>query len=290
MQKSLTMIGCGKVGKVLGRLWAESGTFRIQDVLNQSMASSCQAVAFIGAGRPLDTYENLARADIYLIGTPDSQIADCCERLASTGLLHTGSVVFHCSGALPSSALHPASRHGASVASIHPIRSFAGPEQVVRSFEGTFCGVEGDSTAVSILKDGFSSIGARLVPIDAEFKSVYHSAAVFASNYLVTLLDTAVAAYEKSGIPREVALQLMEPLVRGTVDNVFRLGPDEALTGPIARGDLLTAVRQYRAVGSWDKRRGALYKLLGKLTAVIAARKKANGNGHDQPCSHNQKT
>jgi predicted short-subunit dehydrogenase-like oxidoreductase (DUF2520 family) len=63
-------------------------------------------------------------------------------------------------------------------------------------------------------------------------------------------------------------------LVRGTVDNVFRLGPTAALTGPIARGDIATAVKQYRAVNVWDERHGMLYKQFGKLTADIAARRR----------------
>lgn len=273
MQKTLNIIGCGHVGRVLGRLWHDKGIFRIQDILNRTPESAQEAAVFIGAGRPLGDPAALHAADVYLLGTPDDQIGATCERLAASGVFRPGCLVFHCSGALPSSALAHATRLGAVIASVHPIRSFANPEQVVLSFGGTYCGIEGDTSAIDTLQAAFSAIGARIVPINNEFKSVYHAAAVFASNYLVTLLDTAVAAYEKAGIPREDALRLVEPLVRGTIDNVFQLGPTNALTGPIARGDLATVVRQYKAVRAWDRRRGALYKLLGKLTADIARRK-----------------
>lgn len=110
--------------------------------------------------------------------------------------------------------------------------------------------------------------------VDPQFKTVYHAAAVFASNYLVTLLDVAQQAYVKAGVAPELALQLLEPLVRGTADNVFKMGTTEALTGPIARGDLATAVRQYRAVRDWNAQAGSLYKLLAKMTADIARRRK----------------
>lgn len=273
MQKTLNIIGCGHVGRVLGRLWHDKGVFRIQDILNRTPESAQEAAAFIGAGRPLGDPAGLRAADVYLLGTPDDQIGATCERLAASGVIRPGCLVFHCSGALPSSALAHATRLGAVIASVHPIRSFANPEQVVRSFGGTYCGIEGDTSAINTLQSAFSAIGGRIVPINIEFKSVYHAAAVFASNYLVTLLDTAVAAYEKAGIPREDALRLVEPLVRGTIDNVFQLGPTNALTGPIARGDLATVVRQYKAVRAWDRRRGALYKLLGKLTADIARKR-----------------
>jgi predicted short-subunit dehydrogenase-like oxidoreductase (DUF2520 family) len=276
LRRTLSIIGCGKLGKTLARLWVSQGTFAIQDILNRTLGSGQRAASFIGAGRAIGAYEELRPSDIYMIAASDDQIAHCCEQLARSGRLAADSIVFHCSGALASSVLQPARECGASAASIHPIRSFASPEQVVQDFSGTWCGVEGDSRALETLDEGFAAIGAHMVAIDPEFKIVYHSAAVFACNYLVTLLDIAQQAYVKSGVPPDVALKLMEPLVRETVDNVFRLGTEEALTGPIARGDVATVVRQYRAVGGWSKRYGALYKQLGKLTARLAARRRGD--------------
>jgi predicted short-subunit dehydrogenase-like oxidoreductase (DUF2520 family) len=271
---TLNIIGCGNVGKVLARLWSETGTFQVQDILNRSQESAASAVEFIGGGRPAADWADLRPADVFLIGTPDDQVEPACANLARSGIKLAGTTVFHCSGALPSGTLSAAKASGASIASVHPIRSFAGPTQVAASFAGTWCGIEGDTDAVERLLLAFSAIGARLVRIDPEYKSVYHAAAVFSSNYLVTLLDVAVEAYAKAGVPRGDALKLMEPLVRGTVDNIFRLGTSEALTGPIARGDVATVLRQYRAVNAWDRRIGALYKRLGKFTAAIAARKR----------------
>lgn len=273
MRRTLNIVGCGKVGQALGHLWASQQTFIVQDVLTRSRDSALQAIAFMGAGQAIGSYAELRPADVYLIGTPDDQIAACAQALAECGCLRPDDVVFHCSGALPAAVLEPVSLRGATIASIHPIRSFANPQQVVEHFAGTYCGVEGDQAALDILNEAFAAIGAQPVPIQAEFKNVYHAAAVFASNYLVTLLDVAVAAYVKAGMPQEVALALLEPLVRGTIDNVFRLGPTEALTGPIARGDIATVVRQYGAVKAWDQERAALYKQFAKLTTDVAAKK-----------------
>lgn len=273
MRKTLNIIGCGKVGKVLGRLWNDNGTFIIQDVVNRSIDSAAKATAFISAGRPVRQVDDLRPADVHLIATPDDDIASMCRQLCGSALLQTGNIVFHCSGALASSALRPILPGEIAVGSAHPIRSFADPAETAANFAGTFCGIEGDEAALELLRPAFSAIGAEVVAIDPEFKSIYHSAAVFSSNYLVTLLDVALNAYEKAGIAPDTALRLMEPLVRGTVDNVFRLGPTDALTGPIARGDTATVTRQYRAVRIWDDRYGSLYDQLAKLTADIATRK-----------------
>lgn len=273
MTKSISMIGCGKVGKTLGRLWTLNGTLQIQDILSRSVDSASLARDFIGAGRAIATQAELGNAAIYLIATSDDQIEACCERLAQTGKLTANSIVFHCSGALPSSVLQAAKQKGAAVASIHPIRSFAAPEQVVQNFVGTFCGAEGDQRALEVLQPAFSAIGAQLVPIKADAKILYHAAAVFSSNYLVTLLDVAQQAYVQAGIAPEIALKLMTPLVRETADNVFRLGPESALTGPIARGDMATAEKQLHAVAEWNPAYAALYEQFMKLTVDLTARR-----------------
>ncbi len=273
MAATLNIVGCGKLGRTLARLWKVHSVLTVQDVLNQSPDSAQQAVSFIGAGQAVTDYASLRPADIYLIATTDDRIVPCCEELERSGKLTTHTVVFHCSGALPSAALQAAQQAGAAVASVHPIRSFASPEQAATDFAGTYCGVEGDPKALAILNDSFAAIGARMVPIHADCKVIYHAAAVFASNYLVTLLDVALQAYAKSGVPQDVALRMMEPLVRGTLDNVFNVGTVNALTGPIARGDMATADRQARAVAEWNKDHGKLYEQFVELTKALAARR-----------------
>jgi predicted short-subunit dehydrogenase-like oxidoreductase (DUF2520 family) len=274
---SLAVFGAGRLARTLARLWQERGIFEIRDVLSPTPGHAQEAVDFIGAGRAVQHVAQLRCADVYLLGTPDDRIVAGCAALADADLLKPDSIVFHCSGALRSAELTPALHAGAAVASVHPIRSFAVPEQVVQSFAGTWCGIEGDPRAVGLLEAAFCAIGAQPVAIDAEHKMLYHSAAVFASNYLVTLVDVGVQAYAKAGIPRESALRMLEPLVRKTVDDLFRIGPEQALQGPIARGDTATVRKQYRAVTAWDTRFGGLYRRLAILTADLAARKRAGG-------------
>jgi predicted short-subunit dehydrogenase-like oxidoreductase (DUF2520 family) len=161
------------------------------------------------------------------------------------------------------------------VASIHPIRSFASPDEVIRRFGGTWCGTEGDERALVLLEAAFAAIGARTVRIDASAKTLYHAAAVFAANYTTVLLGVAQDVYAAAGIAPEAALQLMEPLVRANIDNVFRLGPVHALSGPAARGDIATVERQHAAVAAWRPACGDLYDRLASLASELAARRKS---------------
>ncbi len=243
-------------------------------MFNRTPASSADAVAFIGAGRAVPSFAELKKNDIFLIGTADGDITASCEKLASSGLIDGTTIVFHCSGALNSGYLRAARERGAAVASIHPVRSFALPEMAVQQFAGTFCGVEGEARALDTLLPLFQAIGAVIVPIDGERKVLYHSAAVMASNYLVTLLDTARALYADAGVDPDTALAMLAPLTRGTLENVLQTGPEAALTGPIARGDMETVAKQQAALDALRPEVGELYRRFAQLTAELAGRRK----------------
>jgi len=270
----LTVIGGGNVGRVLGRLFSATGAFAVQDVLARSADSAARAVAFIGNGVAAASYAALRPADVYMLTVTDDQIVPACEALAAAFPLR-GAVVFHCSGALASDRLQAARAAGAYVASVHPIRSFADVEAVAGGFAGTFCGVEGDQLALDVLLPALAAIGARAVQIDPAAKTVYHAAAVFASNYLVTVIDAALRAYQAAGIPEAVARELARPLAIESMENAFRLGAAPALTGPVARGDMATVLRQQDAVMAWDAATGQLYRALVPPTIALAERKRA---------------
>lgn len=257
----------------MGRLWHDAGLLRIGDVVTRSDASAAEAAAFIGAGRPVSSIEKLAKADLFLLATPDGALPSTCAALAAHGAFGPDSIVFHCSGALTSSALDAARAVGAQVASIHPIRSFAQPEQVLQNFAGTWCGIEGDEVALAVITPLFERLGAKLVAIRPEAKTLYHAAAVFASNYLVTLGDAALAAYAGAGIVREDALQMIAPLMQNTLANLLAHGPEAALSGPVARGDMETVARHAAALGQSDPQLEQLYLALVERTSAVAARR-----------------
>ncbi|WLI88992.1 DUF2520 domain-containing protein [Massilia sp. R2A-15] len=270
MALTLNIVGAGHLGRTLGRLFAAGGVFAVQDVLTRSKASANDAVAFIGAGRAVDSATTMRHADVVMLAVSDDQIEAACEALDGVD----GVVVFHCSGAKSSAALQSAAARGALTASVHPVRSFADPENVARDFAGTWCGIEGDARALALLEPAFAAIGARLVAIDPAAKTVYHAASVFASNYLVTVLDAALRAYQAAGIPESVARELARPLASETLENVFRLGARAALSGPIARGDFATVARQQAALDGWQDEAGQLYRALADATTSLAKRDK----------------
>ena len=167
---TLSVVGCGHLGRTLARLWHEAGVLRIGDLLTRSPRSAAGAREFVGAGRPIADFAALAPADIFLVATADDALAEAAAALAASGVLRGGEVVFHASGATPSALLAPLREHGVAVASVHPVLSFARPEQALAAFAGSFCGVEGDAPALARLRPLSEALGARLFEVDADAK------------------------------------------------------------------------------------------------------------------------
>ena len=268
--KRLSVIGCGSAASTLARLWHDAGVFRIGGILNSSPESSSRAVAFIGAGTAAATIGELPESDLYLIGCPDDRIRTCCEQLARSGLVTEETLVFHLSGALSSDELAAAREQGAAVASLHPVKSFADPAKAITDFAGTWCGMEGDDGALAMLEPACEAIGARTFRLEASGKSLYHAASVIACNYLVTLEELSLQTFEAAGIGRETALQILGPILRGTVENILALGTTEALTGPIARGDVSVIEHQVKSLEQWNPGIATLYRQLGLATVDLS--------------------
>jgi len=270
MTTTLNIIGPGRVGRTLGALFARKGLSTLQDVLSAEFATAESAVAFIGAGRAVRKLADMRPATLWLLTPPDGAITSMAKALAAAGRVRAGDVVFHCSGAQPASILAPLAVSGAQLASVHPLKSFAEPGIAVESFAGTWCTVEGDAAALAVLRPLFEQLGARVAQIDPAGKTLYHAASVLVCNDLTALMEGGLRVYEAAGLDRATAQAMMEPLVRETLDNVFALGTERALTGPVARGDAAVVVRQLAALGALDPQIAGAYRALNAIALDLA--------------------
>jgi predicted short-subunit dehydrogenase-like oxidoreductase (DUF2520 family) len=177
------------------------------------------------------------------------------------------------SGATPSLDMVAVVEAGAHAGSFHPLKTFADPGYAAGSFPGTYVALEGDKKALKVLRVALRKIQARVFEIEPGNKVLYHAGSVMVCNYLTALLEAGLMCYENAGIRLETAYKLMEPLVRETVDNVFRVGTVRSLTGPIARGDDAVVARQLQRVRSLDRHLGELYRELGRVALGLARSK-----------------
>lgn len=270
---TLNIIGAGRLGKTLAYLWHHNTTFNIQAIHNRTLSSTQAAVSFIQAGTAYETLANMPKADIWLLSCADDDIQTCCKTLIDSRTWSGKEIIFHCSGALTAQeALGSAHKKGLAIASIHPIKSFAQPESAIHSFLGTHCGIEGDQAALHLLKPNFEALGATCFNIKPEQKTLYHAASVIACNYLVSLQELSIQTYEQAGVSREQAMQILEPIVKNTTDNIFKLGIQKALTGPVARGDYQTVNKQQKALSEWSEDYGETYRLLGDIAKKLVSK------------------
>ncbi len=272
MVATLSIIGAGRVGKTLGRLWVDAGSVQVLQIMNRSLASSAAAAAFIGQGAPIVEGHALEPAALIMIATSDSAIGASATRLAASGVLAPSAVVFHCSGAVGLEALAPVERAGARVARLHALRSFAAPERAMAAFPGTYCGLEGDIDAMRALERLVGACGGRPFPMPAAGAVFYHAAAVLVSNYLVALIEAGLRCSAQAGFARSEASAMLQGLVTSTLDNVFVAGTAAALTGPIARGDAEVVRSQLAALSPTDPQVAEVYRALGSLALDLSAR------------------
>ncbi len=193
-------------------------------------------------------------AGAVLLCVPDAEIAGAAAHIAR------GPLVGHCSGATGLGALAP---HEAF--SLHPLMTVTAEGA---EFAGAGAAIAGSTPhALGLAAELARALGMRPVEIAERNRAAYHAAASIASNFLVTLEAAAERIAGAVGIERS---QLV-PLVRATVENWARLGPERALTGPVARGDEATIERQRAAIDEVAPDLVALFDELVTATRALAA-------------------
>lgn len=260
------------VGRSLGSALAARGA-TVAAVASRRIDAARRAAAEAGAAQATaDVAEAARRGDVVVLAVPDGAITEVCEKAAAGGGFAPGDVAIHLSGACSSDALAAARDAGASALAFHPIQTFARPDATL--FEGITCALEGDDDAAALGEALAAFLGATPVRIRAEDKALYHAALCIACNYSVALADAATQLLQQAGFGHG-ALGALLPLLRGTVENLARVGLPHALTGPIARGDLDTLGAHLAALEATAPALLPLYRMLGRQTIAVALRKGA---------------
>jgi len=208
-------------------------------------------------------------AELVFITTPDDAIAQVCSEVH----WHEGQSVVHCSGAHSVDILESARKLGAAVGSFHPLQTFADVDQAIENLSGSTFALEAEEPLLSTLKEFTLLLNGNWVELKPGDKVLYHAAAVFACNYLVTLFKLALDLWLDFGVSAKEATRALLPLLAGTINNIGTIGLPDCLTGPIARGDSGTIERHLSALETRSPSLLTTYKELGLQTIPIALAK-----------------
>jgi predicted short-subunit dehydrogenase-like oxidoreductase (DUF2520 family) len=270
---NIAVIGAGVLGTSLAVLLQRAG-HKLVAICSRTHRSAQAAAALVPGTRVVGDCGMAAMgADVVVLAVPDRAIPQVAIQVAAGGALKRGAVVSHLSGALPAGILAGVRAAGGWQGCMHPLQSFASVENALAALPASFFFLEGDDEAVDVLRSLVVSLEGRPVRIDSGTKSLYHAAAVVASNYLVTLADYASTLMMRAGVPSDVALAALLPLISGTVKNLETVGLPDALTGPIARGDIGTVKNHLEALRRAPGDLVRLYAALARKTVEVALRK-----------------
>jgi predicted short-subunit dehydrogenase-like oxidoreductase (DUF2520 family) len=266
------VVSPGKVGQALGKLLIQKGHTCL-GVWARREESAAQASTFLQTqafwGQPFP--DVLSQASLVLLTPPERVISSLGKAIAP--LLQNEATLLHTAGSLPPVTLENTLIHSGA---LHPLQSIASAEAGVSKIPGSFMAISGDEVALSVARQLALELGGE--PVQIKDPVLYHLGAVMASNTLYPLFSAACSLLERAGVSSELASKMLLPLVRGSVENIAKLGPSRGMTGPIARSDAETVARHLRALQD-DPEMRELYVLLGRRALVLAEEAGAEARG-----------
>lgn len=264
-QKSLgiTIVGAGTLATALATALRRS-RYRISEIVTRDSPNSVRHARSLArrVGAQAETLKEARfTASVTWICVPDDAIGDVALQIASDRDWK-GKIVLHSSGALNAEVLGPLRRRGAQVGSAHPLMTFVAASEP--DLHGVPFALEGNAKALALATTLVGSIGGKSFRIAPELKPAYHAFGFFSSPAIVALVVAAQEVGKLAGLSEHKARELMEPIVRQTIENCFQTNPQSAFSGPIKRGDVAT-IRKHLQVLRKNRELLDLYRSLGRI-------------------------
>lgn len=255
----VAIIGAGRVGTTLGVLLARAG-YRIKAASARRPESRERAERWLSCAVVSDPAEAVRGAGTVVITVHDDALEEVASSVAPA--LDDGTFVLHTCGSKGTAPLTAAAEIGARILAVHPLQAIPDVESGVARIPGSWFGVTCAQELRDWAKTLVTDIGGRTLWVDEDHRPSYHAAAAMASGFLVVLGALAGEVFGD--------LEPFLPLMRGTLDNLEALGPRDALTGPIARGDAGTVERHLSTLHRHSPRIEEVYRVLGLAALRIA--------------------
>jgi predicted short-subunit dehydrogenase-like oxidoreductase (DUF2520 family) len=238
-RREVAIVGAGAVGSALARRFSEH-RYAVTAILSRTREPAAALAREVGAPMGSSDWDDVPLdVPLVMLCVPDDTIRSVATSLAALPRPWSSMTVAHTSGALSADALAPLAHAGAVTLSFHPIQTFTAAS-TSSAFDDIYVGIEGRPEAVQFGAQLARDLGVQAVTVPTAAKGRYHLAAAIASNGLVALMGIVNEIIATTGIDIDDGAALVGPLVESTWAHVAAMSPEEALTGPAARGDVGT--------------------------------------------------
>jgi predicted short-subunit dehydrogenase-like oxidoreductase (DUF2520 family) len=257
------VVGTGRAGAVLGAALARAG-HPVVAAYAVSEVSRLRAEALLPGVPLVPVDEVLAAADLVLLTVPDDALPGLVAGLVSTGAVRPGQFLAHASGRHGYGVLEPATRVGALPLALHPVMTFTGTSIDLPRLSGCPFGVTAPDQLRPVAEALVVEMGGDPVWVAEGSRALYHAALAHGANHLTTLVAQTLDLLSAAGV--EQPARLVAPLLSAALDNALRYG-DQALTGPVSRGDAGTVAAHVRELAAVSPEAVTAYVALARVTA-----------------------
>ena len=263
------VVGVGRAGGVLAAALDRAG-HRVVAAHAVSELSRLRVESMLPQATVMDVVAVVDRVDLVLLTVPDDVLPGLIASLAAGGHLRPGQILVHASGRYGVAVCEPATRCGAIPLALHPVMTLTGTSLDLDRLAGCPFGVTSDPAVRPMAEALVVEMGGEPVWVDETNRGLYHAALANASNHLVALTVQSMDLLSAAGVADPGTL--LRPLMTASLDNALQRG-DEALTGPVMRGDARTVAEHLRVLNELSAHTRDSYQVLARLTAdrAIAA-------------------
>src|SRR5262245_12430021 len=260
--RTVALVGPGRAGTTIALGLIEQGYTVVGVAGRAPDAASTTAAAACLASRTVLVSDVGQGAAIVLVATPDRAIEQVARTFAAS--LEPNALVVHLAGSRGVDVFDALleTRSDVRVGALHPLQSFPSATTGLERLHGAWAAIAGDAQVKQLAEE----LGLRPFELPDSERARYHAAAVVASNHLVALLGQVERLAKSCGVP----FQAFAPLVNASIQNAFSLGPANALTGPVARGDLGTVEQHLAALDPGER---DAYRALAREAARLTGRR-----------------
>ncbi|MEO8275291.1 MAG: Rossmann-like and DUF2520 domain-containing protein [Thermoanaerobaculia bacterium] len=242
---TFSIVGPGAVGESLSAWLIARGA-----VLHQASGRPGSARLASFARRfavPAVALDSLATEgeNLLLLAVPDAALEDVANRLAARP---QAAVVVEVSGVADPSILAPLRGRGSAIGGLHPLRAFPAAEPRVESAAGQFFALGGDPAAIALGRRLAAALGGTSAVVTAEQRPLYHLVASLMAGGVTTVVAAATEIAAAAGLSAEVRAGFSTLALDALRQALGADDPARGITGPAARGDQETLLRELAAL------------------------------------------